>query len=348
MNKLNFLFLLLIITNVVPCLGQIVKSNDGVSLGERSEIISACTKGTDKQMMNINGLEIESHKYCTCICDNLIPTINSWEMEKYMKENKVMELFTKGKNLEILLKCLEGNHKFYDDYKFEPDKNNPELQKKLGIKQCVNEIINDDEWKDTWTKELAEEYCDCAINKLLSAGSSYKDILQIENENSLTFNEIAFPCLSETLKTKEGFKSSSSYNVNDIKGGSYLSLIPLIDYLGNGYKVKITIAGVSRYYLLDTGASDMIIDRETERELLLNGVLKRENYLSKTEYKLANNQVVKGQKVKVDNVVIGDYTLNNIVIAIIDEGSLLCGISFLDKFKKWEIDKEKNVLMLYK
>ena len=92
----------------------------------------------------------------------------------------------------------------------------------------------------------------------------------------------------------------------------------------------------------------MLVDRDTERELLLNGVFKKENYLNKTEYTLANNQTVKGQKIKVDNIVIGDYTLKNVVIAVIDEGSLLCGKSFLDKFKKWEIDKQNKVLILYK
>jgi predicted aspartyl protease len=50
----------------------------------------------------------------------------------------------------------------------------------------------------------------------------------------------------------------------------------------------------------------------------------------------------------VDNITIGDYVLNNVVIAVIDEGSLLCGKSFLDKFKKWELDKENNFLILYK
>jgi hypothetical protein len=347
MNKIKFFFLLYIITNVVPCFGQIVKSKDGVSLGKRSEFISACTKGADKKLMNINGLEIETYKYCTCVCDNLIPTINSWEMEKAVKENKMIELFTKDKNLEILKKCLEGNFKINDDYKF-GETDNSELQKKIGIKNCVNEIMSDDEMIGVWTKELAEEYCDCAINKLLTAGYTYKDILQIDDENSSTFNEVAVPCVSEVLKTKKEFKSSNTYNINDIKGGNYRSLIPLTDYFGKGYKVKITIAGVSKYYLFDTGASDLIIDRDTERELLLSGVLKRENYLNKTEYTLANNQTVKGNMVKVDNIVIGDYTLNNVVIAIIDEGSLLCGKSFLDKFKKWEIDRQNNVLILYK
>jgi predicted aspartyl protease len=80
----------------------------------------------------------------------------------------------------------------------------------------------------------------------------------------------------------------------------------------------------------------------------LNGVLKKENYLNKTEYTLANNQKVKAQMVKLDNVIIGDFTLNNVIIAIIDEGSLLCGKSFLDKFKNWEIDKQNHVIILYK
>ena len=76
--------------------------------------------------------------------------------------------------------------------------------------------------------------------------------------------------------------------------------------------------------------------------------MKRENYLRKTEYTLANNQTIQAQMVIVDNITIGDYVLNNVVIAIIDEGSLLCGKSFLDKFKNWEIDKQNNFLILYK
>jgi clan AA aspartic protease (TIGR02281 family) len=219
---------------------------------------------------------------------------------------------------------------------------------KIGTKNCVNEIMNDKERNPIWTKELAEEYCTCAISKLLSAGYTYKDILDIEDENSTSFNEIALPCVTEVLKTSTELKSSNSYNVNDIKGGTYRSIIPLVDYLEQGYKIKINISGVIKYYLFDTGASDLLINRDTERELLLKGVLKKENYLYKTEYTLANSQIVKAQMIKLDNIIIGDYTLNNVTVAIIDEGSLLCGKSFLDKFKNWEIDKQNKVLILYK
>jgi len=334
-------------TLMLPCAAQVVESKDGVSLGQRSEFISSCTKGADKKLMNINGIEIEIYKYCACVCDNLIPTINSWEMERAVKENKMTDLFLKDKNLEILMKCLEGNFKIEEDYEFS-NSNNPDLQIKIGIKICVDEIMNDEENKDIWTEELAEEYCVCAINKLYSAGYTYKDILEIEDENSESFNEIVMPCAVEALKDKTESQSSNLYKIDDIEGGGYRSLIPLVDYLGQGYKIKISISGVTKYYLFDTGASDLIIDRDTERELLLNGALKRESYLGKIEYTLANNQIIQAQEVVVNNITIGDYTLNNLVIGIIDEGSLLCGKSFLDKFKKWEIDKQNNVLILYK
>lgn len=347
MKNTRLLLLCFTIINCSPCFAQTIKSKDGVSLGKRSELLSVCTKGVDKKMINIKGYEIETYKYCTCICDNLIPTINSWEIEKAVEENKITELFLQDKNFDILMMCLDGTVKIDDEYQF-GQTDNTEIQKKIGIKNCVNEIMKDDEMKVIWTKDLAEEYCACAVNKLFSAGYTYKDIMQIEDENSSTFNEIAVPCVAEILRTNKDFKPSNNYNINDIHGGSYRSMIPLTDYFGKGYKIKITISGVSKYYLVDTGASDLIIDRDTERELLLSGVLKRENYLNKADYTLANNQTVKGQKVKVDNIVIGDYTLNNVVIVIIDDGSLLCGKSFLDKFKKWEIDKQAKLLILYK
>lgn len=331
----------------IPCSAQVVKSKDDVSLGDRNELISICTNLADNKLMKFNGLELETNKYCACIYNNLIPTINSWEIEKAAQENKLIDLFLKDENLEILMKCIEGKFKIQEDFKF-GNSDNPELQKKIGIKSCVIEIMNDKEMKDIWTEELAVEYCNCATNKLYSAGYTYKDILEIEDENSETFNEITLPCVMEVLKDETEIKSSNSYKTDDIIGGGDRSLIPLIDYFGQGYKIKISISGVSKYYLFDTGSSDLIINRDIERELLLNGDLKRENYLGKKEYTLANNQTIQAQEVVIDNISIGDYTLNNVVLAIIDEGSLLCGKSFLDKFKKWEIDKQNNFLILYK
>ena len=344
---MKYLTLLCVITLTLNCSAQIIKTKDGVSIGKRSDLIASCTKGAEKELMKFNGIEIETYKYCSCVSDNLIPTLNSWEMEKAVKENKIIDLFLEDKNLEILMSCLEGNFKVDDDYIFE-DSGNSETQRKYSIKICVKEIMDAPENNDLWTKKLAEEYCECAMDKLFSEGYTFKDIQEIEDENSESFNEIAMPCISLVLGDNPEFKLSNTYNINDIEGDKYRSFIPLVDYLGQGYKIKISISGVSKYYLFDTGASDLIIDRDTERELLLNGVLKREDYLGKTQYTTANNQIMEAQMVKVNNITIGDYTISNVVISVVDEVSLLCGKSFLDKFYKWEIDKQNKVLVLYK
>ena len=126
------------------------------------------------------------------------------------------------------------------------------------------------------------------------------------------------------------------------------SKIALLDYLGMGYKIKITLDGIAKYYLFDTGAADLIINRDLERELLLNGSLKKEDYMGTTSYSMADNTEVKAQLIKLSNVKVGDYVVQNVVAAIIDDGSLLCGMGLLDKFRKWELDDENKTLVLFK
>ena len=345
MTKLCFVFVS-ILFDLHFYFSQTVKSKDGITLFDRTEFIKSCTKGAEKELMKINGLEIEAYKYCSCVCDNLIPTINSWVLEKAVKENKIDNLLQQDENLKIIMKCLEGNFSVKDDYRF-TSADDYNLQKKVGIETCVKEVLKNDK-SGTWNKELAREYCDCALEKLYSKGFTYKEILEIEDKNSTTFNEIAVPCASEILNNKSLQPKKNETTFSDIVGGSNKCTVSLIDYFGNGYKIKLSLSGIIKYFLLDTGASDLIIDRETERELLINGILKEENYLNKTQYELANGETVTAQKLRINNVSVGDYTVNNLTVAIIDDGSLLCGKSFLDKFKKWELDKEKKVIILYK
>ncbi|MFM7017136.1 MAG: aspartyl protease family protein [Bacteroidota bacterium] len=328
---------------------QDVKSKDGISLGKRSDFIMACVKGANKKLMNLNGLEIETEKYCSCVCDNLIPQINSWEMEEAAKKNKMTDLFLKDDNLKILMDCLEGNYTISDDYKFGKGENS-DLQIKVGIKNCVSELMNDSAAKEIWTEEMANEYCSCAVEKLFKSGYTYKDLQEIENENSPIYNEIALPCISAVFNksTESAFSVKNTYAASDISGGGKMCNVPLTDYLGKGFKVKITLDGITRYFLFDTGATDLIIDSDTERELLLNGSIKREDYLGEKEYTMANGQTAKARLVNVNRLVIGDYSVNNVVIGVIKEGSLLCGKSFLDKFRKWELNKDAMKLILYK
>ncbi len=323
---------------------QNVITKDGISLGKRSVFISSCIKGANQEMIKFKGIEILTSKYCACLTDKLIPKLNSWEIKKAANENKMKDLFLRDGNYEIILNCATGNVKFDDDFKFGKT-GDIEFQKKVWVKKCKNEIIKNDTDK-FWTIETAEGACECLVSKIFNEGNSYKDLKEIIDVNSPIFNEVAIPCVVKAFDKKN--IGPNNYNINDIIGGGYKSEVKLIDYFGIGFKVKIKIGNVIKYFLFDTGSTDLIIDQDTERELLLAGFLKRDNYLNKTTFELADNKTVIGQKIKLNNIEIGDYTVNNVVLTIINQGSLLCGKSFLDKFKNWELDKKNNVLTLYK
>lgn len=88
MNRFRLLLITFIVLYTLPCCAQVIKSKDGISFGERDEFISGYIKGADNNIMKINGLEMVTNKHCACICDNRIPTINSWEIKEATKCNQ--------------------------------------------------------------------------------------------------------------------------------------------------------------------------------------------------------------------------------------------------------------------
>ena len=335
-------------------LAQSIKSKDGIILGDRKDFIEPCIESGLKQSqkLNIGVVEVGWDEYCNCVVDRVLPNITSGEMLEAVKENDLMSLFFKEGNLELILSCVEGfaskNEEALSnlELKKNSDPRYAKLQKDLSINECIKYSKKDQNYsnkEDFLIDKAIEDYCNCAVEKMFDGGYTFGQMLEADDENSDAFNEIVMACLSEVLQVDE------NYNLNStISGGGVFSMVPLTNYFGNGYKVKIKIGGEEKYFLLDTGASDIIIDRDFERELLLNGVLSRKDYVGKADYIMANNKVIKADLVKIKEIEIGDYIINDVVIGIIDEGALLCGISFLDLFKKWEIDKDSNSLILYK
>ena len=326
---------------------QTVKTKDGLVIGKRDSFISACSNNVEKEM-KIRSIKMDAVKYCICFSDNVIPTIDSRDFSKNMTQNDMLEILFSDANFDKMNTCLKESVTSVDnDFKF-GQTNNPQTEVTVGVKMCVSEVMQHKEVTDIMTKEQIQGYCECALGKVVANGYTLKDLESIEDTNSTGYNEIVVPCMNSIIKSASALKRTTPMHATDLSGNSHRSTVPLVDLYGTGYKVKISVGGISKYFLLDTGATDLVIDRETEKELLIKGFLKKDSYLNKTEYTLANKQKVTAQMVSIDNVVIGDYTLNNVVVAIIDDSLLLCGKSFLDKFSKWELDKNSKLLVLTK
>lgn len=343
---MRFLFILLCLPLI--SIGQSVYTKDGEFLTDRETFINLCASSAEYEVYNIQGLEVDAYAYCACVCDNLIPELYVSEIEEAMNKNDLQSLFLKGKNLKILMSCIEPHMQVQDDYTFGEHQDLTENQETIFVRACVEEIFLDPESAEIFTYKEAEDYCICAIDKLTKSGYSYGQLLEIENLDSEAFNEIALPCVYEVLGESPSGLLENNYIPNDISGWKSVSSIDLVDYFGSGYKIKLTISGIAKYFLFDTGASDLIINTDLERELLLNGSLTTEDYLGTEYYQLANSEIVEARIVRLDNIQIGDYTVNNVIVGIVEEGSLLFGIGLLNKFRKWEFEESGKILKIYR
>ena len=102
----------------ISTFSQAVFTKDGVELGDRSNLLIQCIGGFDKDDIDLNGIMVNKYKYCSCVCDNLIPEVTSDEILMAMKTNDLSSLFLKDQNLKIIMKCVDGNMKLEDDFVF--------------------------------------------------------------------------------------------------------------------------------------------------------------------------------------------------------------------------------------
>ncbi len=327
---------------------QIIKTKDGVSLGTRSDFMEGCISGIKEDTLNFNGIRINKIQYCSCVCDNLIPTLYDKEIEDAIKSDTLVQLFLEDKNLSIIMKCLKGNVSLDSNYEFKYHNSDSALTRKVAILSCVNKIMDDTLNNKVWTRPLAESYCSCAIDRLYSKGYQLNDINSLLDKNSEAYNEIIVPCINQTLGNHLHTHTSESYMPGNITGDNDSTEVPLTDYLGQAYKIKISIDGITYYYLLDTGASDLIINDKIEKKLQQAGYLKKEDYVGTKAFTLADNTQIHARLVKLHNIRIGNFEVKNAIAAIFVNGQLLCGKGFLDNFRKWDIRKDDRVLVLYK
>jgi clan AA aspartic protease (TIGR02281 family) len=345
----------------MTCVGysysQKVYTKDGIPL-KSSDLLKPCIEGFKGQAFDLKGAEFSGEAYCSCVVYELIPRIHYKDLVAAVNNGTILDLFMKKENFKIILDCVESNVEFKKntvivDPKIDTNytkkqqalfqKRKEEIQIEV-IENCVNNLINSPDNLNI-SRQVARKYCTCAMDKIYKSGITYGEMLELDNINSNAYNEVIEPCL--ILAINQNDDKGKIENI-DVIGKFKESRVPLIVGLDNTYKLKLSIGNKSMYFIFDTGASDMIIDHNLERELLLQGILERKNYRNKKSYTLANGEKVEAQQVIIDSIQIGDYIVNNVKVGIIDDGAFLCGKSLLDKFGKWELDTRNNQLILFK
>jgi clan AA aspartic protease (TIGR02281 family) len=207
---------------------------------------------------------------------------------------------------------------------------------------CISELKSNIDLKAVDINEFI--YCSCIKEEIQKRGYTLLKLDQIKDKDPVFFNDVFILCMN-----KPGVLKETSISKNDVFGNSKYAYVPLINKAGS-FEVKINFGNFSKYFILDSGASDILISSNFERELLLEGIIKTENYLTDNYYSLADGSIIKCRRILLNNIKIADFTVNNVIIAVINNSnnSLLLGKSFLDKFSNWAIDNKNSTLYLEK
>lgn len=112
---------------------------------------------------------------------------------------------------------------------------------------------------------------------------------------------------------------------------------------GNMKYIKIRVGSYNYNFLIDTGASTMVINSSIEKNLISSGKIRRGSYVP-VRYEIADGSTVVLYETVVSSIEIGGRTFRNVKVAIGDENtSLLLGMSFLNSFN-WKFNG--NILEL--
>jgi hypothetical protein len=70
----------------------------------------------------------------------------------------------------------------------------------------------------------------------------------------------------------------------------------------------LTFGSIEKYFTLDSGANDVFISSDFERDLLLEGLIKKSDYLTARTYRMADGSQVECRRLKLSNIKIGGFT----------------------------------------
>lgn len=135
-------------------------------------------------------------------------------------------------------------------------------------------------------------------------------------------------------------QASNSYSVNS--GRNRIQMTKK-----NGvYTIPIKINNQEMEFILDTGASDVLLSSLEAILLIKQGSLTEDDVLGQEAYSMANGNIEIGTVVNLRQVQIGSKIIYNVRATVVDNiaAPLLCGQSALARFGKIVIDYKSGTL----
>lgn len=311
-------------------------NSKGVYLGDRAELVGECIKGLKED----RSLAIfDANMACSCLITVVLsqPEIDNADAEVDLDEvdfDKMME--SDPEMMQEFQGCMMES--MAGDV---PIRSMGKDAMKEMTESCIVEMNKNPEMEASGID--AKIVCECMFEQVERRNMTMAQLQDAQDPNSPMFNEVMIPCVTKAMGHAQASPNAGS---PDVSGKKMTDRVPVLP-LGNLHKVKVTLGGVDQYYIIDSGASDCIISNTFAARLKDAGKLSADTGLGRSVYKLADGREVECDRFLAQGMVIGEFTVNNVVIAVIDEEiQFLLGKSFLDKFFEWTIETRTNNLYL--
>ena len=117
---------------------------------------------------------------------------------------------------------------------------------------------------------------------------------------------------------------------------------------GGTYTVPVVINNAIRLnFILDSGASDVLIAGDVFLTLVRTGTIKQSDFIGSQTYSLADGSKLKGARFTIHELKVGSQVATDVVASVGPvTGDLLLGLSFLSRFGTVTLDNNRHVLLL--
>ena len=331
------IFCNLIVINVFGQEDGMIRTTDGRAIATKNSFITEC-----KKMYGIKAGDSLVTQVCECQVNQLNDYFTTRQLGFYQSRYKEKALRVLIEQDPVIQKKLRDCAAPADHLLLVASP----FTRKLEIKQCIENLKKQSikPLNDT----LATRFCGCAADIMQKRKLTAERIEELTDPSSFLFNEIAYQCGSPFLNTSDYVREWNAGDSADIIGSITADSVSVISILGM-HKIKITIGGITKVWMIDSGASDLLISEAYAKELKEKGVISEMNYAGEGLYTLANNSTILCKKYKINGLQIGRFVLNNVMLATAKEAKeLLLGKSVLNKFTQWSLNNKHNILILKK
>ncbi|MDA0912214.1 MAG: retropepsin-like aspartic protease [Bacteroidetes bacterium] len=287
--------------------------------------------------------ELKPQKYCSCLANQVeadpdlvfaLMDFTSPQAEQLMRTCWSDYCPDCGITFEEAMGQLHGDHGLIEEL--------DEKSRRSFVHGCMTELM-DTPFADDANVTFAqmEVACNCMFDEM----RAQKDMtmVDLEDEHSVVMNEMFSACLSDLFlfDSNQGVLNAGRHPAG-CRGVNY---VPLLRGMAGTWKVKLGLGDSQKYFLIDSGASELVINEDWASQLRMKGVLSPypTDVIALT---LADGRSIAGEIYEASSLNIGECHIDDFEVVVVPEGGMLCGMGVLSLFSSWQIDEPNEQLIL--